>query len=140
MGKSVLVKKEYLDKVLSQESKDGKRNLEPLKSFAIENSFPMTILEDKNVSNRAEVHAHEDDLWFCLEGEVEFIYGGELINPVFKEKNGVVDKREINADGIKNGTTEILKKGDWLYIPAGEPHQHNCKGLARLSIIKIPKK
>lgn len=140
MGKSVLVKKEYLDKVLSQESKDGKRNLEPLKSFATENSFPMTILEDKNVSNRAEVHTHEDDLWFCLEGEVQFTYGGELINPVFKEKNGVVDKREINADGIKNGITEVLKKGDWLYIPAGEPHQHNCKGLARLAIIKIPKK
>ena len=34
----------------------------------------------------------------------------------------------------------ILKQGDWLWIPAGEPHQHSATGTARLVIIKIPSK
>ena len=32
---------------------------------------------------------------------------------------------------------DILKTGDWLYIPAGEPHQHISESACRLFIIKI---
>ncbi len=75
--------------------------------------FPVGILEDTDVSdNLAEVHAKEADLWLGLEGEIEFIVDGKKI---------------------------IVRKGDWLYIPAGVPHQHNKPaGTARLAIIKIP--
>ncbi len=140
MKRSTLVTKKFIKENLLQEAKDGKRQLEPLKSFSLANGLPFNILEDKNISNRAEIHKTEDDLWFCLEGSVEFVYGGEIINPIFNEANGVKNENEINGDGIKNGTKITLKKGDWLYIPAGEPHQHSCKKTARLVIIKIPKK
>lgn len=138
--KCVLVKKEEIDKTLMSEPKDGKKLLEPLKSFAAANSLPFNILEDKNVVNEAEVHRHEADLWHCLEGEVIFIYGGEMVEPWPKKNpDGTVDEREWKAKEIRNGMEAVLRPGDWLYVPAGEPHQHKCQGTARLVIIKIPK-
>ena len=137
--KCVLVRKEVLDETLASTPTQGKHLLEPLKSFALANKLPFNILEDKDVSNEAEIHTHEGDLWQCLEGEVEFIYGGELVEPWFKKlPDGSEDKREVKAKEIKNGTKVTLRPGDWLWVPAGEPHTHS--GTGRLVIIKIPKK
>ena len=139
--KCVLVRKEVFDQTLANKPTQGKHLLEPLKSLAAENKLPlMGILEDMEVSNEAEIHHHEGDLWCCLEGEVEFIYGGEMVNPWFKKlPDGSEDKREVKAKAIAGGTKSILKPGDWLWIPAGQPHQHNkLDGHARLVIIKIP--
>ena len=136
-----MVRKDIIDKTLANAPVAGKHLLEPLKSFAAANKFPVNILEDKEIANEAEIHKHEGDLWYCLEGEVEFIYGGELVEPwVKKNADGSEDPREIKAKEIKDGEREILKPGDWLWIPAGAPHQHKkLDGYARLAIIKIPK-
>jgi len=137
--KSVFIEKTRIDETLANVPTQGKKLLEPLKSFAKENGLPFNILEDKDVSNEAEVHHHEGDLWYCLEGEVTFIYGGEMVSPWYKKNSdGTEDKREVKAKEIKGGTEKILKPGDWLWIPAGEPHQHRCEGVARLIIVKIP--
>ena len=137
----VVVSKEQIEETLGQESLARKRLLEPLKSFAAENKLPLNILEDREVSNDAEVHAHEADLWHCLEGEVEFVYGGEMVDPWFgKNPDGSENRDEIKAKEIKGGDTLILHPGDWFFIPAGQPHSHSCKGTARLVIIKIPQK
>lgn len=99
------------------------------------------MLEDQAVSNDAEVHTHEDDLWVCLEGEVSFIYGGEMVDPKAKTlMNGTVDEREWKSKTLVGGTDITLHPGDWLWIPAGQPHQHRCATTARLMIIKIPTK
>lgn len=136
--KCVYVEKDKIDETLASEPVQGKRLLEPLKTFAKEHGLPMNILEDKDVSNEAEVHMHEDDLWHCLEGEATFIYGGEMVEPWFKKNpDGTEDKREVKANEIKGGTEKVLRSGDWLWIPAGEPHQHKCVGTSRLVIIKI---
>lgn len=135
-----MIKKEDIEKTLKSPSSQGKRLLEPLKIFSKENSIPLNVLEDNNVVNEAEVHKHEADLWCCLEGEVTFIYGGEIVNPwVKKNADGTLDEREIKAKEIIGGTEVLLKPGDWLFIPAGEPHMHKTDGVARLIIIKIPK-
>jgi len=137
--RSFLIRKEVIDETLKAEPTAGKKLLEPLKSLAAENSLPINILEDKDVVNDAEVHKHEGDLWLCLEGEVNFIYGGELVDPWAKKNpDGTLDERELKAKEIKGGTEVILNPGDWLWIPAGKPHQHKCNGVARLAIIKIP--
>ncbi len=139
--RSVLVRKEDVEKTLSIPSEQGKRLLEPLKTFAKEHSLPLNILEDNNVENEAEIHTHEDDLWMCLEGEVTFVYGGRMVNPWFKKNaDGTEDQKEMKAKEISGGKEVLLKAGDWLYIPAGEPHSHRTKGVARLVIIKIPKR
>ena len=126
---------------LAQASVDGKRELEPLKSFAKEHGLPLNILEDKNVVNDAEVHRHKDDLWICLSGEVIFTVGGEMDAPWAKQlPDGGVDDKEIKAKKINNGTQHTLHEGDILYIPAGQPHTHETKTEARLYIIKLPAK
>ena len=126
--------------MLSQTPIQGKRQLEPLKAQAAQMGFPMNILEDHEVDNAAELHKHEDDLWFCFEGEATFVCGGELMDGKAKvRKDGTIDDNEWKGR-IEGGTEYVLKPGDWLWIPAGEPHQHACKGTARLAIIKIPTK
>jgi len=138
-GKSVLLRKKDFDEAIANEPAVGKRLLEPLRTFSAENKLPLNILEDKEISNDAEVHTNEGDLWNCLEGEVTFIYGGEMVDPwTSKNPDGSLNEREIKAKEIRNGTKTILKAGDWLWIPAGVPHQHICNDLARLVIIKIP--
>ncbi len=141
MNNCVLVRKEDIDKTLATAPTQGKKLLEPLKSLAAANKMPLNILEDKEVlSNDAEVHMHEADLWLCLEGEVKFIYGGEMIDPWFKKNSdGSEDQREVKAKSIRGGAESVLKPGDWLWVPAGQPHQHLCEGTARLAIVKVPK-
>ncbi len=138
--KSSVITKEDIIRTLSSLSTQGKRLLEPLKTFSKEHGVPFNVLEDNNIINEAEVHTHEADLWHCLEGEVKFTYGGEMANPWLKQNaDGTLDEREIKAKEILGGTEITLRPGDWLFIPAGEPHAHKTEGVARLVIIKIPK-
>lgn len=131
--------KQVIDQALSSPPAQGKRLLEPLKSHARLSGFPVNILEDQNVWNNAEVHKNEDDLWLCLEGEVKFIYGGELIAPrAAVAADGTINENELKAEEIAGGEQVILHSGDWLYIPAGEPHQHGAEKVARLAIVKLP--
>lgn len=140
LQKSFVVRKTEIDKTLQAIPIDGKQLLEPLKSLAAQEKLPINILEDQNVSNDAEVHLHESDLWLCLSGEVTFVCGGEMVDPWFgKKSDGSVNENDLKAKEIRGGTEVVLKPGDWLWIPAGEPHQHGAKGTARLVIIKIPK-
>lgn len=120
-NKSKLIKKEIIDETLNNNVTNGTKHLEPLKSLHFNKEIPFSIIEDSEVDNLPEIHENEADLWYCLEGEVNFICGGEIIN-----------------NEIVNGIKYLVKKGDWLYIPAKEAHQHNCVKTARLIIIKIP--
>ena len=141
MENCILVKKEEIDKTLANKPIQGKRVLEPISSLASNEGLPFNILEDHEITNNeAEVHKQEGDLWCCLEGEVEFTYGGELVNSEFrKNPDGSDNTNELKGSGIKDGTKSILKQGDWLWIPPGQPHLHNTSKTARLIIIKIPK-
>ena len=136
-----VVRKSDIDATLASAPSQGKRLLEPLKAMAAELKLPLNVLEDKEVSNEAEVHRHEGDLWQCLEGEVTFVYGGEMVEPWAKKlPDGGMDDREIKANEIRNGVEVTLQLGDWLWIPAGQPHSHRTDKTARLAIIKIPMK
>ncbi|MEK7108723.1 MAG: hypothetical protein AAB844_01250, partial [Patescibacteria group bacterium] len=103
----IVVSKSKIDETLAQSPSQGKRLLEPLKTLAAGAKLPINILEDKEVSNEAEVHRHEGDLWQCLEGEVTFVYGGQMLNPWAKQlPDGGTDDREIKAKEI-SGVTEV---------------------------------
>lgn len=140
MKKTVFVSKDQFAETLATVPAPGKKLLEPFKAFAAATGLPFNILEDCQVlENDAEVHRHEADLWLCLEGEVTFICDGEMVEPWHgKLPDGTTNPNELKAKSIRGGVTHILKPGDWLWIPAGVPHQHNCSDTARLVIIKIP--
>ena len=138
--KSVHVRKSDLATTLKVLPTQGKNLLEPFKSFALKNRLPFSILEDTHVSNDAEVHLGEGDLWFCLEGEATFVCGGSLVDGVHRlNADGTLNKNELYAKEIAGGREFRIRVGDWLWIPAGEPHQHSALGTARLCIIKVPK-
>ena len=142
MNKEVFVSGNQINETLAIKPVTGKKNLEPFLSFAKENKLPFSILEDYQVlESNAEVHTKEADLWLCLEGEVTFICGGELVEPWFnKLPDGSDNQDEIRSKQINNGEISILHGGDWLWIPAGVPHKHTALNIARLVIIKIPVK
>lgn len=136
-----VIRKSEIDTTLATPATPGKRLLGPLRSRAMAEQLPLNILEDREVSNEVEVHRHEGDLWQCLEGEVTFVYGGKMVNPWAKQlPDGGTDDREIKAKEIAGGAEVVLRPGDWLWIPAGQPHLHKAEGTARLAIIKIPVK
>lgn len=136
---SIIIKKKLFDKTLRSTPAPGKSSLEPFKSFAKINNLPLNVVEDVKVINKAEAHRFFNDLVLCLEGTVRFVCGGKLSNPKYKvKKDGKIDKNELLAERIVGGTTIILNPGDWLWIPANTPHQHQCKKVGRLLFIKIP--
>lgn len=136
---AVYVSEGDIENSLKTLPQEGKRLLEPLKTFAKERGLPLNILEDVRIENAVEIHRHEADLWFCLEGEAEFISGGTAVEPFIPVKSdGSKNTLELKAKAITGGTTYVVRKGDWLFIPAGEPHLHKSSGVARLAIIKIP--
>src|SRR3989344_1748020 len=137
----VFVSRREIDATLAVPATPGKRLLEPLKSIGATTGLPMNALGDKEVGNEVEVHRREGGLWGCLEGEVTFVYGGELVEPWAKKlADGGTDDREVKAKGIQGGTEVALAAVDWLWLPAGQPHLHRTNKTARLFIIKIPAK
>ena len=141
MNTFVYIPKSVVDESLGQEPRAGKHLLEPLMALAKAGNMPLNILEDHQVmDNEAEIHTEEADLWLCLGGEVTFTCGGEMDAPWNKKRaDGSEDSTQVKAKSISNGDLITMKPGDWLWIPAGVPHQHNTSGTARLAIIKVPK-
>lgn len=132
MNDFVYIPKDLIDQTLTKAAQPGKRQLEPLKSLSKEKAVPLNILEDHEVVNEAEVHEQANDLWLCIEGEVLFTCGGNLVEPrKTDEKTG-----EWKGKSIEGGTDIVMKPGDWLWIPKGVPHLHRCEKIARLYIIK----
>ncbi len=130
-----------IEKTLQQTPFQGKHLLEPFRAYAKEHRIPINILEDKAVSNEPEVHINAADLWLCLEGEAIFICGGTLQGPHPKQNHsGTFDRDELVGTGIAGGKEVVMRKGDWLWIPAGCPHRHRAVGVARFMIIKVPHK
>lgn len=129
-----LIRKEEIDNVIAQKPIGGKKMLPPFSSL-FKKELPFGIIEDFEVKESgAEVHKNEGDLLFCLEGEVEFVCGGELIEPrELDNSNG----NEFVGKDIRGGEKLILRPGDWLWIPPAEPHLHRAK-FGRMVVIKVP--
>ena len=136
---SFLLTKEDVAKMLAQQPVAGKKMLDPLKGIAEKQHLAFNIIELTEHTNNVEVHNYLNDLWFCLEGEVTFLCGGtmqELHTRV--RSDGTLDDNEMRAKGLEHAKEIVIRPGDWLWVPAGEPHQHITKHTARLMIIKIP--
>lgn len=132
---SFLLSKEDINEILTQAPPTGKKMLEPLKHIADTQHLPFNVIELTEHTNKVEVHKYVHDLWFCLEGEVKFFCGGTMQEPY---THGTLDETELRAKGLEAAKEIVVRQGDWLWIPAGEPHQHITKNTARLMIIKVP--
>lgn len=134
MKKWIVIGHTFIQKVLKEKPVIGeKHSIKKFDSFSVENNLPFTILETSKHINKAEIHKKADDVWMCLEGEAQFIIGGQLVDPSKGENSN-----ELRGSSIVGGKKILLKPGDWLYIPAGQSHQNWSKTFSRLIIIKIP--
>ena len=136
MKKWAVIRGQEIKEILKIPPTKGKRQLEPLKSRLIAGEIPFGVMEDSEVTEtESEIHKHEGDLWFCLEGETEFICGGKLTNSQVRDNSG---GKELYGTDIEGGEKVILFRGDGFWIPAGVPHLHRSSETARLVIVKVP--
>ena len=139
----IFLPKNFVEDLLASPAVPGKHLLESFQHFASGKSIPFMLLEDAVPMERpdAEVHTHEGDMWYCLEGSATFLCGGELVDgQARKNADGSVNRNEWFAKAIRGGTKYEVRAGDWLWIPHGEPHQHWSTVQARMMVIKVPKK
>jgi uncharacterized protein GlcG (DUF336 family)/quercetin dioxygenase-like cupin family protein len=64
----------------------------------------------------AEVHEHDADIIYVLEGSATFVTGGTI------ENGKVTAPGEIRGSGIAGGDVRRITKGDVLIVPNGTPH------------------
>lgn len=137
----IVFKKELIDETLQLGSEQGKRSLDPFSAFAKEAGANVALIELNQDASRAEVHRGSVDFFQCLEGEVEFVTGGTLVEPFLREyEDGTINELEVRAPSIVGGDVTKLVSGDMLWIPNGLPHSNRTDTHARLLVIKIPAK
>jgi len=76
-----------------------------------------TMLAFRNRSGNAEVHQNFADLFYILDGHASVITGGEVVEP------RTTAPGETMGASVKGGSTQEVKAGDVVHIPAGMPHQ-----------------
>jgi glc operon protein GlcG len=64
----------------------------------------------------AEVHAHDTDIIYVLDGTATFVTGGRLVEG--KE----TAPGEVRGSGIAGGESRRLKRGDVITVSSGTPH------------------
>jgi glc operon protein GlcG len=70
----------------------------------------------REASGQVEVHEHETDVFYVLQGSATFVTGGTVTDPK------VVAPGEIRGSAIRGGETRRLTQGDVIVVPRGVPH------------------
>jgi len=74
------------------------------------------ILLRRTAPGLAEVHEHQADAWYVIDGGCLFVTGGIVADA---KASGA---GEIRGTSISGGTDHHLGKGDFIRVPAGVPH------------------
>lgn len=64
----------------------------------------------------ASMHESQAEFFYVIEGSATLLTGGTLTSPT---RNG----SNLSGTGIENGVRQAFKKGDFLLVPSGVPHQ-----------------
>ncbi len=74
------------------------------------------ILLRRTAPGLAEVHEHQADAWYVIDGGCVFVTGGSIINGAQSGPG------EIRGASISGGDEHHIAKGDFISVPAGVPH------------------
>jgi len=74
------------------------------------------ILLRRTLPGKAEVHEHQADVWYVIDGGCEFVTGGTVVEGKPSAPG------EIRGASISGGQTRHIAKGDFIRVPAGVPH------------------
>ena len=134
---SVLLAKAMLDETLAQEPQTGKRDMTPFSALAKSLGVPMTMIEAKATTGKVEIHRRHADVWLCIDGTATIRCDGTAPDATVRVKDGVANEYELRGDAIEGGVDHALLAGDWLFIPAGQPHQLIAPDYARFIVVKV---
>jgi mannose-6-phosphate isomerase-like protein (cupin superfamily) len=70
----------------------------------------------REMPGEAEVHDHDTDIFYILEGSATFVTGGTVVEP------RTLAPGETRAKAITGGQSRELNKGDIIVIPTRVPH------------------
>lgn len=70
----------------------------------------------RDAAGKAEVHEHETDIIYVLEGTATFVTGGKVVG------GEMTAPGEIRGASIEGGEARKLVKGDVIIVPQGTPH------------------
>jgi quercetin dioxygenase-like cupin family protein len=95
----------------------------------------LTVLgSHREVAGEVEVHDHEIDVIYFLEGEATFVTGGTMVGGRVSAPGQHLGKN------ITGGQTHRLTKGDVVVVPAGVPHWFKeVKPQATYYVVKVIK-
>ena len=74
------------------------------------------ILLRRTLPGKAEVHEHQADAWYVIDGGCVFVTGGSVVN------GAPSGPGEIRGASIAGGDEHHIAKGDFISVPAGVPH------------------
>jgi glc operon protein GlcG len=81
-----------------------------------------------------EIHEHDTDIFYILEGSATFITGGKVID---EHSSGL---GEMRAKELVGGEDHQLNKGDVIVIPNGIPHWFKeVNGTFQYLMVKVSK-
>jgi mannose-6-phosphate isomerase-like protein (cupin superfamily) len=91
---------------------DGEAS-ETLKEYAQHS----TMLAFRSRSGGGEAHQNFADIFYVLDGHATLISGGELADPQTTAPG------EMRGTSVQGGSSQELRRGDVVHIPACVPHQ-----------------
>ena len=85
----------------------------------------------RNGPGQVEVHARETDIFYVTDGEATLVFGGTVVG------GKTTAPGQIRGSDITGGTTQHLKKGDVVTIPAGTPNWFKELGTPTISYLTV---
>ena len=85
-------------------------------STLVDHENHYVLIAGRTGPGEVEVHEHWIDYMAIQQGEAEFTFGGSLTGA---RDTGPGEKR---GGAITGGTVVTIKAGDFLVVPAGQPH------------------
>jgi mannose-6-phosphate isomerase-like protein (cupin superfamily) len=82
----------------------------------LENGEFKVLTSHRDGPGKAEIHAHDTDIFLIIDGTADFVTGGSVVD-LKTRANGESSGKEITG-----GETHHLVKGDVIVIPRGVPH------------------
>lgn len=100
----------------------------------LENAEFKIAMSKRDKGGIVEIHAHDTDTFYIVDGEAEFVTGGTVVD----QKDG--PNGESTGKEITGGETHHLTKGDVIVIPRGTPHWFkDVKGQVLYYVVKVVK-
>jgi len=82
----------------------------------VENNQYKVHASHRDGPGKSEVHEHETDIIYVLEGTATFVTGGQVVD------GQTISPGEIRGASIEGGEMRKLVKGDLVIVPQGTPH------------------